>query len=176
MCPWLSWNELCRPKWHRTQRSACLCLLSAAGIKGMSHYHLAFNRRFLRSISTANQPEPIGDNSAFSAWVVGRGRRRSLGALRRTSGSWHRILCATKTAPWTPLDPWLLFLLPSSHRSPFWISFHLLFWLPGLLANQFACLTHRVCVHCWDLNPHLFWFLSVKLESFDVMAAPTHSW
>jgi hypothetical protein len=30
--PWLSWNLLCRPGWPQTQKSTCLCLLSA-GIK-----------------------------------------------------------------------------------------------------------------------------------------------
>ncbi|EDK97303.1 mCG1038086, partial [Mus musculus] len=32
--PRLSWNSLCRPGWPGTQKSACLCLLSA-GIKGL---------------------------------------------------------------------------------------------------------------------------------------------
>jgi hypothetical protein len=35
--PRLSWNSLCRPGWPRTQKSACLCLLSA-GIKGVRHH------------------------------------------------------------------------------------------------------------------------------------------
>jgi hypothetical protein len=35
--PWLSWNSLCRPGWHQTQKSACLCLPSA-GIKGVHHH------------------------------------------------------------------------------------------------------------------------------------------
>jgi hypothetical protein len=35
--PSLSWNSLCRPGWPRTQKSACLCLLSA-GIKGVRHH------------------------------------------------------------------------------------------------------------------------------------------
>jgi hypothetical protein len=34
---WLSWKSLCRPGWLRTQKSACLCLLSA-GIKGVYHH------------------------------------------------------------------------------------------------------------------------------------------
>jgi hypothetical protein len=34
---WLSWNSLCRPSWPRTQKSACLYLLSA-GIKGVHHH------------------------------------------------------------------------------------------------------------------------------------------
>jgi hypothetical protein len=34
---WLSWNSLCRPGWPRTQKSTCLCLLSA-GIKGVCHH------------------------------------------------------------------------------------------------------------------------------------------
>ena len=33
----MSWNSLCRPGWPRTQKSACLCLLSA-GIKGVRHH------------------------------------------------------------------------------------------------------------------------------------------
>jgi hypothetical protein len=32
--PWMSWNSLCRPGCPLTQKSSCLCLLSA-GIKGM---------------------------------------------------------------------------------------------------------------------------------------------
>jgi hypothetical protein len=36
---WLSWNSLCRPGWPRTQKSPCLCLLSA-GIKGVRHHAL----------------------------------------------------------------------------------------------------------------------------------------
>jgi hypothetical protein len=36
----LSWNSLCRPGWAQTQKSACLCLLSA-GIKGVRHQHPA---------------------------------------------------------------------------------------------------------------------------------------
>jgi hypothetical protein len=35
--PWLSWNSFCRPAWLRSQKSACLCLLSA-GIKGVPHH------------------------------------------------------------------------------------------------------------------------------------------
>jgi hypothetical protein len=35
--PWLSWNSLCRPGWPWTQKSACLCLLSA-GIEGVRHH------------------------------------------------------------------------------------------------------------------------------------------
>jgi hypothetical protein len=31
---WLSWNWLCRPSWHPTPRSTCLCL-PRAGIKGV---------------------------------------------------------------------------------------------------------------------------------------------
>jgi hypothetical protein len=34
--PWMSWNSLCRPGCPLTQKSSCLCLLSA-GIKGMHH-------------------------------------------------------------------------------------------------------------------------------------------
>jgi hypothetical protein len=34
---WLSWNSLCRTGWHRTQKTACLCLPSA-GIKGVGHH------------------------------------------------------------------------------------------------------------------------------------------
>jgi hypothetical protein len=38
----LSWNSLCRPGWPRTQKSACLCLLSA-GIKGVHHHRLVYS-------------------------------------------------------------------------------------------------------------------------------------
>ena len=36
---WLFWNSLCPPGWLQTQRSACLCFLSA-DIKGLCHHHL----------------------------------------------------------------------------------------------------------------------------------------
>ena len=36
---WLFWNLFCRPGWPQTQRSTCLCLLSA-GIKGVHHHFL----------------------------------------------------------------------------------------------------------------------------------------
>jgi hypothetical protein len=39
--PWLSWNSLCRSGCPQTQKSACLCLLSA-GIKGVHHHALLF--------------------------------------------------------------------------------------------------------------------------------------
>jgi hypothetical protein len=40
---WLSWNSVCRPGWPQTQKSACLCLLSA-GIKGVCHHCPSLNR------------------------------------------------------------------------------------------------------------------------------------
>ena len=40
ICPWLSWNSLCRPCWPCTQKSAYVCLPSA-GIKAVHHQHPA---------------------------------------------------------------------------------------------------------------------------------------
>jgi hypothetical protein len=39
------WNSLCRPGWPLTQKSACLCLLSA-GIKGVRHYCRTYSTCF----------------------------------------------------------------------------------------------------------------------------------
>ena len=40
ICPWLSWNSLCRPCWPCTQKSAYVCVPSA-GIKAVHHQHPA---------------------------------------------------------------------------------------------------------------------------------------
>ena len=40
ICPWLSWNSLCRPCWPCTQKSAYVCL-PRAGIKAVHHQHPA---------------------------------------------------------------------------------------------------------------------------------------
>ena len=46
--PWAAWNLLCRRGWPGTQRSACLCLLSA-GIKAVRH-HTLLERKFFNYI------------------------------------------------------------------------------------------------------------------------------
>ena len=40
ICPWLSWNSLCKTCWPCTQKSAYVCLPSA-GIKAVHHQHPA---------------------------------------------------------------------------------------------------------------------------------------
>jgi hypothetical protein len=43
---WLSWNSFCRSGQPQTQKSTCLCLLSA-GIKGLCHHRPAYSFFFL---------------------------------------------------------------------------------------------------------------------------------
>lgn len=81
-----------------------------------------------------------------------------------------------QTCPLAPTWPLEAIFSLSPYCSILLISLHLLFWLPSQLANQLAYSTHRVCICHWDFNIHLFWFLFVKLEAFDVMTLPSHSW
>jgi hypothetical protein len=65
--PWLSWNSLCRPGCPRTQKSACLCLLSA-GIKGVRH-HAGLERCFFNSSLSFLSPHLL-DVHTFLLWVL----------------------------------------------------------------------------------------------------------
>jgi hypothetical protein len=60
--PWLSWNSLCRPGWPWTQKSTCLCLLSA-GIKRGRHLHslgsFHYSFQFQVHSSTFSQPARV---------------------------------------------------------------------------------------------------------------------
>jgi hypothetical protein len=51
-------NSLCRPGWPRTQKSACLCLRSAA-IKGVCHQRSAQSYLFKLKISVSSPSELV---------------------------------------------------------------------------------------------------------------------
>jgi hypothetical protein len=63
--PWLSWNSFCRPGWPRTQKSTCLCLLSA-GIKGVSHHCLVYAPLFKQVLRNHTEVFMLGLQALFS--------------------------------------------------------------------------------------------------------------